>query len=269
MFIPLGLDYERQSSYQRDALAIDNGGLQARVPVTIHVLNRNDFCPELLLNSSVLFYNNDRKKNSYLMDLFDGDNDSCHVELLNFQDVLRLQLIARNQYLLDVYQHPEREYYIVQLRLSDLINDTNDRSCIRDIQLILTTGNNETNQTMAIALAEEYLQSLQFTNRYKHSSFQLMIINMILISLIFVMAIFSALIAMKIFCSLSKRSHSIDSQTRTIYRFQGPTETQLPLLDQESPEQMLMMNSHRSMSLEDKPQVNEIERMTSCGKEWN
>ncbi|CAF2869332.1 unnamed protein product [Rotaria sp. Silwood2] len=53
------IDYERCSIYQFLILAIDNDDLNTSVPVTIHILNRNDFCPELINNSTALFFNID------------------------------------------------------------------------------------------------------------------------------------------------------------------------------------------------------------------
>lgn len=260
----LGLDYERQSIYQCDALAIDNGGLQTRVPVTIYVDNRNDFCPELLMNSTILFVNTDlwyETNISFRFDLFDGDNDLCQMELLNHQDMFHLESKSFNRYELFIDQYPQREHYLVEFRLEDVINKTNDHACIRHIELIISVVNNQTNQTAASLLADEYFQTVQNQkkiNQENDSSFQLMIINVILICLMFFMAIFSTLIGIKIFCSLSKQQHSTDDSNTNLYHCQAHTETRLPLLDQEPNEQLLMMNSHRSMSNSDNSQVDDL-----------
>lgn len=246
----LGLDYERQSLYQFHILAIDSTGLNSSVPVTIRVHNRNDFCPELLKNSTVLFFNTDRW-NSYLFDLYDGDNDTCQMDLLTFNEIFHLQPIKRNQYVLYAHRLPEREYYILQLRLRDLVNESIDHSCIRTVQFVVTTGTNDTNQTVAMELADDYLQALHRIERHSSSSFHLTIVHVILTLIFLSLAVLIALLAMKFVCHSSKRRHP----TGALYRLQGPTETQLPLLDNEPGEQSLIVSSHRLTADEQQQKV--------------
>ncbi|CAF1202853.1 unnamed protein product [Rotaria sordida] len=237
------IDYERRSIYQFLILAIDNDGLNTSVPVTIHILNRNDFCPELINNSTALFFNIDlwfnnsnEKFNHYYLELFDGDNDTCSIELLNFNNIFKIDLIQHNQYLLYAHILPEREYYILQFRLRDLINETIDQSCIRYAQLVLTIGTNETNQTLAIDSAREYLEALYLISRRSYSYFNLTLFNVIFVIILLSIAIIISLISIKIIYLSSNschqrrlRKHKNDSHT--LYRLQGPTETRLPLLD--------------------------------------
>ncbi|CAF5119407.1 unnamed protein product, partial [Rotaria magnacalcarata] len=152
-----GIDYEHRSIYQFSILAIDNNHLNTSVPVIVRILNRNDFCPELVSNSTALFFNTDLwfnnsygKYNHYYLELFDGDNDTCSIDLLNFSDMFKIEFIKRNLYLLYATVLPEREYYILKFRIQDLTNETFDRSCVRFTQLVLTIGTNETNETIAI-----------------------------------------------------------------------------------------------------------------------
>jgi hypothetical protein len=163
-------------------------GLNSSVPVTIHILNRNDFCPELLNNTTALFFNTDlwsnntsEDSNQYYFDLFDGDNDTCVMELLNFNDIFQLDSIEHNQFLLYANILPEHEYYILKFRLRDLINETNDRSCIRYIQLVITIGTNQTNQTVAIDTARGYLEAIHLSSQRSHSYFHLTLLNVIFI----------------------------------------------------------------------------------------
>ncbi|CAF3630949.1 unnamed protein product [Rotaria sp. Silwood1] len=239
------IDYERRSIYQFLILAIDNDGLNTSVPVTIHILNRNDYCPELINNSTALFFNIDLwfnnsydDFNQYYLELFDGDNDTCSIELLNFNDIFKIDLIQRNEFLLYAHILPEREYYILQFRLRDLINETIDQSCIRYVQLVLTIGTNQTNQTVAIDTAREYLEALYLISRRSHTYFNLTLLNVIFVIILLSIAIIISLISIKVIyissnsCHQRKlRKHKNDSHT--LYRLQGPTETQLPLLDNE------------------------------------
>jgi hypothetical protein len=242
-------------------MAIDNGDLNTTVPVTIHILNRNDFCPELMNNISALFFNLDlwvnnssEKSNQYYLNIYDGDNDTCLIELLNFHDIFQLEEIERNEYLLSAYTLPEREFYILQFRLRDLVND-NDQPCIQTIQLVVTIGTNETNQTIALDTAREYLEALHLTSKRSHSYFDLTLVNVILLFILLSIAIIISLVAIKLifFSSSSSNSSSSSSSsfrhrrirqqrklrnngngstmTGTLYRLQGPTETQLPLLE--------------------------------------
>ena len=256
----LGIDYEHRSIYKFSIMAIDNGGLNTSVPVTINIRNRNDFCPELLNNSTALFFNKDLwlnnssvKFNQYYFDIYDGDNDTCIIELLNFNDIFQIEQIEHNKYLLNAFVLPEREYYILQFRLHDLVND-NDQPCIRTIQLVLTIGTNETNQTLALDTAREYLEALHVTSKRTHSYFDLTLINVILLFVLLSIAIIIALVAVKlVFLSSSSSASSSSSSASlrhrrirqqrklrkngngttggTLYRLQGPTETQLPLLE--------------------------------------
>jgi hypothetical protein len=246
-------------------MAIDNGGLSTSIPVTIHIRNRNDFCPELITNSTALFFNTDLwftnssgRFNEYYLNISDGDNDTCLIELLNFNEIFQIEEIQRNTFLLHAYVLPEREYYILQFRLRDLVND-DDQPCIRTIQLVLTIGTNQTNQTLALDTAEEYLEALHLTSKRSHSYFDLTLLNVILLFVLLSIAVIIGLVAIKlIFLSSSSRSsspslhHSRRRQQRkkrnhrnsgttggTLYRLQGPTETQLPLLENEPGEHSL------------------------------
>lgn len=219
--------------------------------MTVSILNRNDYCPELLNNSTVLFYNLDlwsnnsiSQSNQFLLDIFDGDNDTCTIELLNFNDIFHIETIQRNQFVLEAHQLPEREYYILQFRLHDLINETMDQSCIREIELVLTTGTNETNQTVAMETAREYLDALHLISHHKHSYFDLTLLNFILIFILLSIAIIIGLISIKlVYLSTNSRHRrklrNHRNETNFLYRLQGPTETQLPLLANGPGEQSL------------------------------
>ena len=248
-----GIDYEHRSLYQFSIMAIDNAGLNSTVPVTIHIRNRNDFCPELRNHSTALFFNTDlwmnnssEKFNHYSLDIFDGDNDTCLIELLNFNEIFQIEQIERNRFYLFASILPEREFYVLQLRLRDLVGE-NDQPCIQTIQLVLTIGTNETNQTLALDTAREYLEALHLTSKRSHSYFDLTLINVILLFVLLSIAIVIALVAVKlIFLSRSSSTTSTSGHRRmrrqrktgngntmngTLYRLQGPTETQLPLLE--------------------------------------
>jgi hypothetical protein len=266
----LGIDYERQSTYDFHIIAEDNAGLSTRVPVTIHIENRNDFCPEILNYTSVLFFNTDLENNpslnSFFIELIDGDNDTCTIDLLNFHELLRLELIEHNHYRLDVYGILEREYYIVQLRLQDVVNETTDQSCIRYMQYILMTGNNRTNQTMAIDIARDYLQALQFVQQHRYSSFHLTLIHIIcIVCFCSLILCFLTLITMKIVCYATKPTEN-EQRTRTIYRCQGSNDTQLPLLDHQSVESSLIVRTRHQCDASDQhqQQVNDDDRIASC-----
>jgi hypothetical protein len=252
----LGIDYEHRSIYKFFIMAIDNGGLKTSVPITIHIRNRNDFCPELINNTTALFFNTDlwvnnssEKYNQYYLNIHDGDNDTCLIELLNFNDIFHIEQIERNQFLLHAYVLPEREFYILQIRLRDIVSD-NDQPCIQTIQLVITIGTNETNQTIALDTAREYLEALHLTSKRSHSYFDLTLLNVILLFVLLSIAIIIALVAIKLtfLSSSSSPSTSTSSSLRhrrrrqqrkansnttggTLYRLQGPTETQLPLLE--------------------------------------
>ncbi|CAF0868618.1 unnamed protein product [Adineta steineri] len=268
----VGIDYERRSIYKFSIIATDNGGLSTNVPVTINIRNRNDFCPELMNNSSALFFNMDlwmnnsseKLDNQYYLDIHDGDNDTCIIELLNFNDIFQLEQIERNKFLLQAYTLPEREYYILQFRLRDLVNH-NDKPCIRTIQLVVTIGTNDTNQTIALDTAREYLEALYLTSKRSHSYFDLTLLNVILLFVLLSIAIIIALVAIKLIFVSSSSSSSTSSSPSisslryrrrrqqkklrsngnngttggTLYRLQGPTETQLPLLENEPGENSL------------------------------
>ncbi|UJR21634.1 hypothetical protein I4U23_024711 [Adineta vaga] len=247
----VGLDYEQHSIYQFLIIAIDNNGFNTSVSVTIYILNRNDYCPELLNNSTVLFYNIDlwsnnsiSKSNQFILDLFDGDNDTCTIELLNFNDIFHIETIERNQFILEAQTLPEREYYILQFRLRDQINETIDQSCIREIELVLTTGTNQTNQTIAMDTAREYLDALHLISQHKHSYFDLTLLNFILIFILLSIAIIIGLISIKLVYLSSNSRHrrkfrNHRNETNLLYRLQGPTDTQLPLLANGPGEQSL------------------------------
>ncbi|CAF4677321.1 unnamed protein product [Rotaria sp. Silwood1] len=263
----VGIDYEHRSVYKFFIMAIDNGGLNTSVSITINILNRNDFCPELINNSTALFYNKDlwlnntnENFNQYYLDIYDGDNDTCLIELMNFNDIFRLEQINYNKFLLYAYILPEREFYILEFRLYDLVND-NDQSCIRTIQLVVAIGTNETNQTLILDTAREYLEALHLTSKRSYSYFDLTLINVILLFVLLSIAIIIALVAVKLLflssssssspsssststsSSSSLRHHRVRQQRKlrchrnrnttsgTLYRLQGPTETQLPLLE--------------------------------------
>ena len=231
--------------------------------MTIFIRNRNDFCPELKRNSTALFFNTDlwntsnAATNEYRLDVQDGDNDTCLMELLNFREIFHMEEIERNRYVLSALVLPEREFYILQFRLRDLV-DENDQPCLRTLQLVLTIGSNETNQTVALDTAREYLEALHLTSKRSHSYFDLTLLNVILLFVLLSIAIIIALVVIKlVFLSSSSSSSSSSSgssssalrhrrqrQQRklrlngnssttagTLYRLQGPTETQLPLLD--------------------------------------
>lgn len=255
-----GIDYERQSLYKFSVVASDNGGLNTSIPVMVSIRNRNDFCPELRRNSTALFFNTDlwnnssQTSNQYTLDVYDGDNDTCVMELLNFKEMFQLDELEHNQYLLSVLSLPEREFYILQIRLRDLVED-NDQPCLRTIQLVLTIGTNETNQTIALDTAREYLEALHLTSKRSHSYFDLTLLNVILLFVLLSIAIIIALVAIKlVFLSSSSSSSTSSSSSSlrhrrlrqqrklrmngnsngtggTLYRLQGPTETQLPLLE--------------------------------------
>lgn len=241
-------------------MATDNGGLSTAVPITINIRNRNDFCPELISNSTALFFNTDlwtanstaNLTNLYSLEIVDGDNDTCTIDLLNFHDIFELEEVERNRFLLYASTMPEREYYILQLRLSDVV-DESDQPCVRTIQLVLTIGTNETNQTQALDTAREYLEALHLTSKRSHSYFDLTLLNVILLFVLLSIGIIIALAAVKlIFLSSSSASstssvsslrhrrrpaprklRAAGAASATLYRLQGPTETQLPLLENE------------------------------------
>ncbi len=188
--------------------------------------------------------NSNEKFNQFYFELFDGDNDTCLIELLNFNEIFHIESIERNQFLLYAHILPEREYYVLQLRLRDLINDTIDQSCIRYIQLVLTTGTNQTNQTVAIDTAREYLEALHLISQRRHSYFDLTLLNLILIFILLSIAIIIGLISIKIVYLSSNSRHrrklrNRRNDTNLLYRLQGPTETQLPLLANGPGEQSL------------------------------
>jgi len=220
--------------------------------------NRNDFCPELLLNSTVLFFNIDldlnNSLNQYDFHLFDGDHDSCRIDLLNFQHLFQLEQISSNFYRFIVHHLPEREYYILQFRLYDLINQTNDdESCQKDLQLILTIGTNQTNQTWAIETAREYFDALHLISKRHYSYFDLTILNVIIFIVFLSIAIVIALISLKFISSTkntSQQTHRTANkyqESTTLYRLQGPTETQLPLLANEPIEQSFNSIEHQQV----------------------
>ena len=273
--------------YKFAIMAIDNGGLNASVPVIINIRNRNDFCPELINNGTALFFNTDlgyspenstEHWNEYYLDVYDGDNDTCLIELLNFNDIFHVKEIERNRFALSALVLPEREFYIIQLRLRDLV-DENDQACLRTIQLVVTIGTNETNQTVALDTAREYLEALRLTSKRSHSYFDLTLLNVILLFVLLSIAIIIALVAIKLVflssASLSTSSSSSSSSSSstslrhrrsrqqrklrmngtsgttagTLYRLQGPTETQLPLLEhgpgEHSLTSSLMLGNHK------------------------
>lgn len=247
----LGIDYERCSMYEFLILAIDNANLSTSVPVTIRILNRNDFCPELFHNSTALFFNTDlwfnnsnEKFNHYDLKLSDGDNDTCVIELLNFNDIFKIKIIERNHYLLYAYALPESEYYVLQFRLHDLVDETLDQSCIQHIQLVLTIGTNQTNQTVAIDTAREYLEALHLISQRTYSYFHLTLMNIILVFILLSILMIITLIFIKLIyiSSKSRQQRKMRRQKNnmhTLYRLQGPTETQLPLLDNGPGEQSI------------------------------
>ncbi len=214
--------------------------MTSNVSVTIQIQNRNDFCPELINNSTALFFNIDlwlnnsnEKFNQYDFQLFDGDNDTCIIELLNFNHIFHVQFIERNKYILLAYVLPEREYYILQFRLYDVINQSIDQTCIRHIQLVLTIGTNETNQTVAIDTAREYLEALHLISQRSYTYFDLTLFNVILILILLIIAILIGFISIKFIFRRSLKSYhrrKRANDSNTLYRLQGPTETQLPLL---------------------------------------
>jgi hypothetical protein len=189
--------------------------------------------------------NSSEQFNQYYFELFDGDNDTCLLELMNFLEIFHLQSIARNQFLLYAHILPEREYYILQFRLHDLINETMDQPCIRDIQLVLTIGTNETNQTVAIDTARDYLEALHLISQRSHSYFDLSLLHVILLFILLSIAIFISIISMKlIFCSsIFRHRKKRGTNPNTLYRLQGPTDTQLPLLDHGPGEQSFTSSS--------------------------
>ncbi|CAF3341167.1 unnamed protein product [Rotaria socialis] len=259
----VGIDYEHRSKYKFSIMAIDNGGLNTTVPVTINILNRNDFCPELINNSTALFFNKDlwlynasQNLNEFYLDIYDGDNDTCLIELLNFNDIFRIESKERNRFLLSAFILPEHEFYILQFRLHDLVS-IDDQPCIQTIQLALAIGTNETNQTVTLDTAREYLEALRLTSKRSHSYFDLTLLNVILLFVLLSIAIVIALVGMKlVFLPPSSSSSSLSSTSSlslrhqrmrqqrklrsnrngnatggTLYCLQGPTETQLPLLE--------------------------------------
>ena len=229
-------------------LAIDNDGLNTSVPVTVYILNRNDFCPELINNSTALFFNTDlwlnnsnEKFNQYYLQLIDGDNDTCSIKLLNFNNIFQIDSIERNQFLLYAQILPEREYYVLKFRLQDHVNKTIDQPCIQYTHLILTTGTNKTNQTAAIDAAREYLEALDLASHHSHSYFNLTSVSVLFVFILLIMAIMLGFISFKlIFFSLNshqqRKPRKNKNDIHTLYRLQSPTETQLPLLDNGSGE---------------------------------
>jgi hypothetical protein len=266
----LAIDYEHRSIYHFLIFATDNDGWNASIPVTIHIENRNDFCPELINNSTALFFNTDlwlmnstESCNQYQFDLFDGDNDTCILELLNFHQLFQLQSLTHNQYLFSASHLPEREYYILQFRLYDLINETIDQSCIRSFQLVLTIGTNETNQTIAIETAREYLDALHLISKRAYSYFDLTLINVILLFIFLSMAILIAFLSLKYLCHSSnarprRKISRHRNETNTLYRLQGPTDTQLPLLAHGPGEQSLTSSLILPETTHEQQQVNRL-----------
>lgn len=226
-FSRLALDFERISSYQFEIIAEDNGGLSSGVSVTISIENRNDFCPELINSSTILFYNTDQEENSFDFEIFDGDNDTCQMELMNFRSSFRLEKILRNRFRLFAREKLVREYYRLEFQLYDLIDENNDdQTCLRTIEFLLTTGSNETNRSLAIEIAREYFFALKTIERRSSSSFHLTLINLILLFVVFLVALLVSFLALKWIFHRKKRSNQL-------YRFQCQTETQFPLLDDE------------------------------------
>ncbi|CAF4121358.1 unnamed protein product, partial [Rotaria magnacalcarata] len=152
--------------------------------------------------------------------------------------------------ILEAYEH---EFYILQFRLQDLVS-IDDQPCIQTIQLVLAIGTNETNQTVALDTAREYLEALRLTSKRSHSYFDLTLLNVILLFVLLSIAIVIALVGMKLvflppssssssLSSLSLRHQRMRQQRKlrsnrngnttggTLYCLQGPTETQLPLLE--------------------------------------
>ena len=247
--------------YKFFIMAIDNHGMNTTVHVTIHILSRNDFCPNLIHNTTALFFNTDRwihnsteqQSNQFSLDIYDGDNDTCVLQLLNFNEIFQIEQIERNKYILSALIVPEREFYILDFRLRDLVNE-NDQSCIQTIQLVMTIGSNETNQTVALDTAREYLEALRLTSKRSHSYFDLTLLNVILLFVLLSIGIIIALVAVKLVFLSSSSSRSSSSSNHhhrrshqqrklrengTLYCLQGPTETQLPLLENEPGEHSL------------------------------
>jgi hypothetical protein len=186
--------------------------------------------------------NSSEKFNQYYLELFDGDNDTCIIELLNFNHIFQVQFIQRNEYILFAHVLPEREYYILQFRVHDVVDDSIDKTCIRHIQLVLTIGTNETNQTVAIDTAREYLEALRLISQRSHTYFDLTLFNVILILIILIIAILIGSVSIKFIFRRSinpRQRRKRTNNSNTLYRLQGPTETQLPLLANGSGEQSL------------------------------
>lgn len=188
--------------------------------------------------------NSNEKYNQYYLKLYDGDNDTCSMELINFNNIFKIKEIERNLYLLHATILPEREYYILEFRIRDLVNESIDQSCIRFTRLVLTVGTNTTNQTVAIDSARDYLEAISLISRRSYSYLNLTVFNIIFVFIFLSIAIIIGVILIKLVYLLSHTFHrrkngKHKNDTHTLYRLQGPTETQLPLLDNEPGEQSL------------------------------
>ncbi|CAF2940850.1 unnamed protein product [Rotaria sp. Silwood2] len=100
----------------------------------------------------------------------------------------------------------------------------------------LTIGTNETNQTVAIDTAREYLEALYLISRRSYSYFNLTLLNVIFVIILLSIAIIISLISIRVIYLSSSSCHQRKlrknrNDSHTLYRLQGPTETQLPLLD--------------------------------------
>jgi len=88
------------------------------------------------------------------------------------------------------------------------------------------------------------LEALHLISKRSHSYFDLTLLNLILIIILLSIAILIGLISIKLIY-YSSNSHprrklqNHRNDTNTLYRLQGPTETQLPLLDNGPGEQSL------------------------------
>lgn len=84
------------------------------------------------------------------------------------------------------------------------------------------------------------MEAIHLISQRRHSYFDLTLINVILIIIFLSIAILIGLISLKLITRIKKQKISSHRHnTNTLYRLQGPTETQLPLLANETGEQSL------------------------------
>ncbi|CAF0953706.1 unnamed protein product [Didymodactylos carnosus] len=239
------IDYEQQTRYDMSVMAYDRKGLNTTVPLIIHIQNRNDWCPELKNQTVYFFINIDEWNQTALynpIELTDGDNDTCEMILLNFNDLFKIEKLARNIFNLKAIAIPYNELYELDIKLRDIVID-GDKSCEKRVKIIVAIGNNQTNQSQVYEIAQQYLETIRLRDLHEsrqRSYFDLTLVNIIGLFIILCFLIILILIVIRIGLATTRRKstryhihHHKDHPNRigTLYRLQQEqTETQLPLL---------------------------------------